>query len=141
MLRWVLLALSLVVVALAIAPNDAELMELNAAKDTVLMAQKDLDVMDSEQKDSVALSLVNTPVGMVNAKAAEPDLGEALMKEDSAPLTPVDTTDAAVEVEALANNLVNTGSDLGEAADPKDVSKVFDLAKTLKQSGKSHPTS
>jgi hypothetical protein len=117
--------------ATSLAPMSPEIAELRSAQATVAQAQKDLDGLDQNVQDSATMAASAQAKG----KAAQPDLGEALMKEDDLSVAPAEDTDAAVQAEAMANNVLQAGSAEGEdKADPKDVGKVFDLAKSLKQS-------
>lgn len=113
-------------------PQGSEIAELRAVQETVVQAQHDLDGMNQDEQDAAAMG---SEAPAKKASDARADLGEALMKEDDLLQNPAEDTDAAVQAEAMANNVLQEGATEGEEkADHKDVAQVFDLAKTLKQS-------
>ena len=122
--------------AIANAVMGPELAALKQAQETVKNAQLDLDGIDQNTADQDTLG----PKELAKEKkpAAHPDLGEALMQEDDASSVAElgEDSDAAVQVEATQADVEEENNQEGlELADPKDINKVFDLAKTMKQSG------
>ena len=114
-------------------PQGSEIAELRAVQETVVQAQHDLDRMNQDEQDAAAMG---SEAPAKKASDARADLGEAPMKEDGLLQNPAEDTDAAVQAEAMANNVLQEGAaEGGEKADHKGVAQVFDLAKTLKQSG------
>jgi len=121
--------------AIANAVMGPELAALKQAQETVKNAQLDLDGIDQNTADQDTLG----PKELAKEKkpAAHPDLGEALMQEDDASSVAElgEDSDAAVQVEATQADVEEENNQEGlELADPKDINKVFDLAKTMKQS-------
>lgn len=138
MRRSILLTLLVVAAAATAATLDAaenqpdpEIAALREAQNTVKKAQFDLDGLDQNAEEAAIVG--QQPAGKGKKVAAHPDLGEALMKEDDATGMPEEDSDASVQAEAMANNVLQEGATEGtEAADPADIAKTFDLAKSMK---------
>lgn len=134
----VLAAVGAVAMAAESPVNDAvlsvELASLRSAQDTVKQAQFDLDGIDQNSADRAAMGAAAAVKEKQQESQEHPDLGEALMKEDDANPMPGLDNDAAVQVEAAQNAVKQEDETEGEeAANPKDVEKVLDLANSMKK--------
>merc|ERR1712070_857769 len=134
----VALVACLVLAAAAVAEEDptqnAELAALHEAQATVMSAQKDLDNVSEDANDDMMEEDAAAAHSKKKSGKKHQMLGEAddLMKLDDKTGNPEVDSDAAVEAEAMSNNVLGEGMAEGEdAAKPADVKKVFSLAKSL----------